>query len=221
MPVSQTQVSSHALSSKDLKTFLKLDNIESQSEPVALEKLASLVAMEVEAARHCAASFIEFNMAEKGYGSLFFPNVARLQSGAAQAERTWPFQAGMTISLWFNVVQYGMDGHQLRLLTFFLPTDPETVLFKLFIDPQDFNLIIGTSVATNRVSDHSFRPGRWAHVAVACGKTTRSKGMTMSVWIDGVQMKEVKTAAFSSGTSAGSFSVRRFCLPILYIIYNI
>lgn len=68
-----------------------------------------------------------------------------------------------------------MDTHPVRLLSIFSPTEPEVVLFQLYVDPQDFNLILATAVSM-RVPDVSFRPGQWTHLGIVCSRA-KSKGV--------------------------------------------
>jgi hypothetical protein len=210
------QLCSHQLSSRELKAFMRLEGITEGSEPVSLEILNTLVAMESDRENHRGAPFVEFDMSEKGFGSLFFPSVARFPSRSAvdtrRPVRTWPPVSGLSVSMWFRVVQYGMDTHPVRLLTLFSPTEPEVVLFQLYIDPQEFNLILATAVSM-RVPDVSFRPGQWTHIGIICSKPTR-KGMAIRVYIDGAMRAELQSSAFTAGTSSATFGADMVCCRV-------
>lgn len=92
---------------------MRLEGVQPGPEPVSLEILNTLVAMEADREHHRGAPFVEFDMSERGFGSLFFPTVARFSRSAREAAsiagaggRVWPPAAGLSVSMWFRVVQY-------------------------------------------------------------------------------------------------------------------
>lgn len=149
------RIGSQAISSLDLKLLLRQK--EPENEKVPLSTIQTLISMLQEQSQR--GSFLEFDM-NAGFSSLILSNVAVPQKNASRDvainERVWPPTNGLSISLWFRIVQYGMDNHPVRLLSLLIPTETEKTLLSLYLDPQDFSLIILTSKAT-RVTKSCFR----------------------------------------------------------------
>ena len=192
----------HHMTPWELREFLRLSDPES-AERVPQNNLKALLSMVRSEHLSSEAPFIEFDMRGSGYSSLFVPAISRLASGAlgtGSGIRTWPPPGGFTISTWFQVRSWGFDGHPVRLLTLYCPTDPHTHLLSLEIDPTYYVLVARTS-QTVRLTGCMFRARTWHHVTAVFSGRPKLKSSTLSIYVNGCLVETIKAAYPTAGPS--------------------
>ena len=185
--------------------------------------IKTLAAMACDMYQDQSASFIEFDMSGTGHMCVFVPTIGKIKENPTSpipsfTERPWPYAGGMSVALWFRVVQYGMDSHPVRLASILTPTAKgDKIHAAVAIDPQDLTLNISCGDKVLPFPSHTFSPGQWTHLTVQFGRS-KAKGMPLKVYVNGELMieckQEIKLPAFSASKVDGQLASDLICMRL-------
>lgn len=137
------RLSSHAITPRDLRHFLRLDMplccrdleevegeepiSEQEGGPVPIARVKALVSMMTPRDHRVSQnpSFVEFDMSVEGFACLLAPSIAPISpdlGGLGHGERLFPPLNGLTVATWLYVEQFSdkrVDPHPIRLLSVF------------------------------------------------------------------------------------------------------
>eukprot|EP00042_Codosiga_hollandica_P047251 m.509842 g.509842 ORF g.509842 m.509842 type:complete len:3508 (+) comp57411_c0_seq1:30-10553(+) len=178
-------IGSYRISPAELRALfrLRLPGADSHSISFSLPftTVSALVEMLTKTTRARHSPVIELDSSKTATG-LFLPALTHVPGlRALPSDRAWPPANGITLATWVRID--AISEQAINILTLFCPTEPESVLFQLLIEPQTRHLTVRTTEVLV-IPQPTLDLNRWYHVAITCSRN-KLRHCQLTLYIDG------------------------------------